>query len=181
MTANGRRSRRGFSLIEMLVAMTTMTFVMGVCVALLQMLLKLDAAGQTHVETEATIARAARVFRRDARSAAEVSRCPVGSESDRLGLTLPGADHAVEYRVRGDDLLRAEWHTGELVEQERFRLPARSSGRFEHREADGRGTVSLVFDRRGRKGDGEATVRAFRIEAATGADRRFEGTAGRSR
>ena len=173
MIARNRKPQRGYSLVEMLAVMATMTLVLGLCVALLEMILKLHSSGMQHIENEAAIARMARVFRNDVRSATEVTRCAIGKNSTTLGLSI-GGESVIEYQVIKDSLLRSEWREDELVGQEQFRLPKTSSARFEHRESGGLDRVALVLERRGKTGQGEARSRPFQVEATRGANFRFE-------
>jgi hypothetical protein len=181
MRHRGKPVRRGYSLVEMLAVMASMTVVMGLCVVLLELVLKLDTSGREHVDNEATIARLGRVFRGDVRGASEVARCDPGKDSSALALRESAGDRAVEYLVLKDRIVRAEWVAGELLKQEQFLLPPRSSARFARRDPAGLARVALVFERRGKKGDGRVTVHEQWIEASPGSAGRFSPAAEASR
>jgi len=163
------------SLIEMMATMTILTVVLGLTVALLDMLLKLNTAGRDHAAAEATIARVGRVFRRDVREADVVSRCDEGGTSRALTLGRSGRPSVVEYQIRKAEVVRVEWNGDDIVKQDAYPLPANSAPRFERPANGDRREVSLVLDRRARKSDIGA-VRPMRIGAALGAHRRFEPT-----
>ncbi len=180
MNPGRKLGRRGFSLVEMLAVMATLSLVLGLCVALLEMLLRLNASGREHIENEAAIARMSRVFREDVRDAGEIARCPLGGQSTALSLVVPGGD-LVEYQVIKDALVRKEWRRDEILAQERFRLPASSYGRFERHGENEQAVVSLVIDRRSKQGPVDANAHTFRIEATPGATRRFDEQGGEKR
>src|SRR5262249_7667548 len=57
--------RRGYSLVEIVLAMGAVAIVLGLCAGLLHVLLRLDRTGRTHLVESATIGRLARQFRED--------------------------------------------------------------------------------------------------------------------
>jgi len=173
MTRHRFTHRRGISLVEIMATMTILTVVLGLTVALLEMLLKLNASGREHAALEASIARLGRAFRHDVRDSDVVSRCDDGGSSLALALRTSGREPVVEYHVRKSGVLRVEWNGSEIVKQETYPLPSRSSPRFARRSATGRQLVGLVLDRRARKADAGA-VHAMSIEATVGASRRFD-------
>lgn len=167
------RERRGVSLVEIMAAMTVLTVVLGLTVALLEMLLRLNTAGGEHAAHEATIARLGRAFRRDVRDADLVSRCDEGGTSGTLTLGHSGRAPIVEYQIRKAEVVRVEWDGDEIVKQERYALPLNSAPRFERPVPKDRHVLALVVNRRARKTE-TGVVHPMRIEASLGAARRFE-------
>lgn len=172
MIAAGSRKRRGITLIELLVVLASMTFVLGVCVALMTMLLKLSDSAERHTALEVSIAKLARAFRDDVRSAEEVNLQTKGREL-AYAAWLSGDGTTVEYTVASDAIYRSETLGDAMVGREEFPLPAKSFPRFERIEREGRVFVAVVFDRRGAKSESSLAIRLFRIEAALGENSRF--------
>lgn len=165
--------RRGVSLVEMMATMTILTVVLGLTVALLEMLLKLNSSGRDHMAVETSIARLAHAFRRDVRDADDVSRCEKGGTSRSLDLQIDDRSSVVEYQAFKTEIRRVEWSGLDIVKQDRFEIPASSEAHFERPADDATGAVNLVIARRSRKGD-LGTVRAMRIGAILGANLRFD-------
>jgi type II secretory pathway component PulJ len=159
------RNRAGFSIVEAMAAMTVITIVMGVCLALVTMLLKLPDAAHQHATDEAARSRVARLFREDVRAA---SRVVSKDQGKRLSLRS-GDGVSVEYAASGEGLSRVAWLGDQVAKEERLPLPPRSAARFEFRD----GVVALLLDRRAVRGDDSAKSRVLRVEAAVGASLRF--------
>ncbi len=174
------RRRNGLTLVEIVAAMATMTMVLGVSIALLTVLFKLSDSGRKHAADEFAIARAARLFRQDLRSADSIETRPSGKPSPSLTLQLDEG-LMIEYLAERDGLLRIESCDGAIVEQEHLSLPDWSSPRFERRNENGLTFVTFVFDRRPSKTSPKLANREFRIEATVGADSRFDQTGGTTR
>lgn len=169
----GPGTRRGFTLIDLLITMFVFTAFMGLCVALIELVLKLDSGGQEHLEAMETSARLARIFRADAHAstgASQGSGPGPGSPRDRLILSFPGGQ-TVEYRAWKGDVVRAERRGDEVVRNDRFRIPARSAELLLEVEGDRR-VAAVVIDRRTVKKRGGP--RTLKIEATLGSDHRHE-------
>jgi hypothetical protein len=174
MTIPHRQPRRGFTLVEILAAMAALMFVTGVCVALITVLVNLSDSSERHAGLELAIAKAARAFREDVRSAdAADLRAKDGELACVAWLSVNGS--TVEYSVGSDSVYRVETIDDTVVAHEQFQLPEKSFPRFERFEIDGKVFLALVFDRRGGKTQSKAAIRLFRIEAALGEDTRFQG------
>ncbi len=170
----GRPARQGFTLIEMLTAIFVFTTVMGLCVALVDMLLKLNESGQAQTEAAETVSRMALAFRADvhaATGAQDPTGAPPTPSGSSLILTLP-ENRTIAYQVDKGRLVRTERKAGEFVRNEGFTLPARV-GRIEHTQTHGQTVLALVFDRRVSTKRG--IPRELRIEATLGTSHRFEG------
>lgn len=170
MHARRSKARAGLTLIEVVTAMTVMTIVMGLCVALITMLLKLSDSGTRHASDEAALMRVARLFREDVRAASEV--VPKGGGKRLVLRSFDGGE--VEYSASRDGLWRVASWGDDTVKEERLPLPPTSSPRFEA----GRKVVALLIDRRQRTATDGAKPRVLRIEAAPGAHERFTAKGG---
>ncbi len=164
-------SRRGMTLVEVIMAMTLLMLVAAVAAVLIESLLRIEYSSREHAANQMAQTQVAHAFRKDVRSFSVVS--PVGSET-RLTLADRESDHAVSYRIEGDHLTRYEWEGCEVTQQNSFPLPRKSSLRFQRIEEDGRIVYSLLLDRVVGKLQGETTIRPLRIDAILGADLRFE-------
>ena len=173
MIANRTAGRRGFTLVEIMASLAALTMVMGVCAALLAMLFNLSDSGEKHAAQELAIARAARTFRHDVHAADGVETRPSGKPSPGISLLLKDGS-AIEYTAERDAIVRVETVGTTVVSQDRLILPQKASPRFERRKEGDRTFLTLVFNRRGAKTDSPLAVRSFRVDAALGADSRFD-------
>ncbi len=167
--------RRGFSLVEMVVVISAMAVILGMCVGLIHALLTLDRIGRAHLAEVAARGRLARQFRQDVRAASRAE--PVRDRDGRAAaLRLDRPDGPpVEYRAGPGRLDRDERPAGDApVRRETFRLRATGAARFEVRDEQGDTFVGLLVP------DGSAFgpaggPRESRIEALLGRDRRLSG------
>ncbi len=164
------RGRHGYTLVEMLVVMFVFTTFLGVCVALVELLLKLDDRGQAHEEALATTARMARTFREDIHAAFLAEPiAAAGGASGRIALAGPEG-RRIEYRVAKGLLIREERQDDAFRRTDTFPLPTRT-GRLVIEPGEGRPLVAIVFDHRSARNRGRP--QELRIEAALGTDHRF--------
>ena len=151
--------RRGSSLLEILVLLGTTALMLGLCAALIQVLLRVDRAGRADYVEASEASRLALAFRADVRSA-------IVARPTENALELDGPDGPIaRYRIEPGSVVRVRPGGGESGRRDAFRLPRLESaeGAFAIDDRDGRTFVSLTF-----AGPGD------RVEAALGADRRFE-------
>ncbi len=162
MNADRRRpTRRGHSLIELIVVMGGVVILLGLCAGLIHTLLRLDRGGRDSVHDTATLAGLSRRFRQDVRAARDAKPGEPGS----LELTRPGG-HPVSYRTRGARLVREERDGAAVVRREAYAVARLGPVRF---ETDG-GLVRLIAERR--PADPRAPARAaVRVEAKLDKDR----------
>jgi prepilin-type N-terminal cleavage/methylation domain-containing protein len=149
------RKRRGFALIELVLALTALAIMFAVAVSLIHALLRLDRIGRDHLAESASRERLARQLRSDVRAAASAEpEARRNDPSPRLRLALPGG-RTVEYTTKENRVERVERDRGGSVRTESFRFPGRTSPRFAVDAAEGARFVTIVFRRpRGSRGDG---------------------------
>ncbi len=145
MRSGSNRSRRGYTLIEMLLVITGLAIVFGICVGMIHLLIRLDRGSRVRLAETTTIARLARQFRQDVHAAAAVRRI-AGKDDAREGveLTLPEG-RKVEYVREGDRLLRFDQSKAKALVQEAYRLPSRTRPKFEVREETDRTWALLIL------------------------------------
>lgn len=169
MTANALRRprRRGASLIELMVIMSSLSVVLGLCAVLLHGLLKLDRSGRAAVDDTTTLARLARRFRQDVR-AAEKARPETPTK-----LVLTGDDGgSVTYHLVGARLLREDRRGETLRAREGYNLGRLGPLSFD--AADG--LVRLRLARSGGTGLARPPVG---VDAVLGKDRLIANIPGR--
>ncbi len=136
------RRRAGFSLVEMLTTIAVLTILLGMCAGLIRVLLKLDQAGRVAMDTANDQVRLARTLRDEAhRSTSATART---LQADHLALTLPEGE-TVDYTIRPRDVLRELRQGGKVRRREVYRMPPRSSARFEAATESSRSVISLII------------------------------------
>jgi len=70
--------RGGYAIIELLIVMTSLVVIFGLCVALIHALLKLDRSSRAHLAEASTRDRFVRQFRSDARARSRLQTKPGG-------------------------------------------------------------------------------------------------------
>jgi len=163
------RRRRGYALIELLVLITIVAVMLGLCAGMLHLLMRLDRVGRSAADEAADMARLGRDFRADAHASPAAG--PAGRTPD--GITLAVAEgRSVEYRARPTDILRTVREGDKVRHREQYRRPARSAVRFEVARDGPAAIASLTISREPGGKDG-SPARDVRIDAALGLDRRF--------
>jgi hypothetical protein len=168
-----RRDRRGYVIVELLLVMSALLIIFGICVALMHGLLRLDRVARDHLAESATRDRLARQFRLDVRAA---SRSKPGSGEatppDRLELGLPDG-RVIDYRVLKGRIVRDEHDgPGDNVSHESYRLPSRAVPRFGARQEGKSLFVTLHLQRESAPG-ATRSLHDPGCEALLGKDLRF--------
>lgn len=168
--------RRGFSLVEMLVVIVSMSVLLGVAVTTLTLLMRAGQTATSAVTSSLAVSRLAHDFRREVRaaSAAEVEPGENGQPA-RLRLSV-APDRRVIYWREKTSILRREMSGDEVLRAEKYSVDA-SEVSFTVPES---GQVTLAIstslnDRAPTRGRSVSAVsRRFQIDATVGADRRFQ-------
>jgi hypothetical protein len=168
--SSGASRRRGITMIEMIVLMTGVAAMLGLCAVLLQLLMKLDADSRSRFTGATAAARLAEQFRHDVHRAhsAHLVKGQAGA-SRPVGLKLePGGDRSIEYQANGDGLVqRLESRQGSNPRRERYEIP--HSGPVKLSLADEKGHIfaTLAVDRDVAT-DESNPPRAFEVTALLG-------------
>jgi len=139
-------SRRGISMIEMLILITGVAMTLGLCAISLQLLMQLNADGQARLRGAVALERLSRQLRDDVHGceAAQLApdlKAPVKPAGLRLTME---PDHSVTYLVRDGSVVRDESRAGKTVRRESYSLPPRRIARFEERRELAHRLVALV-------------------------------------
>ena len=160
-----RPIRRGFSVIEMVVALTILAGLLIAGGVLLTSLLHLDRAERFFTTEALALDRLALEFRRDARAATVAKPCPEG-------IDLIGPDGVVvSYNFTKGRITRDETVDQTATRSETFAITTNARALWEIESSNGLKILklSIVF------GSKNAIKRyPFRVEAILGAARRFE-------
>jgi type II secretory pathway component PulJ len=163
-------SRRGVSLIEVLVVITTGTIIVGLVVGMLRSLVVAYRASEGHLVRSEAVGRLSESFRTDVRSAATVEFV---EEDGATRLALTGDDgRRIEFRAAGQAVIRIEHAQGAASRREKFAMPTDSAIRFEIQPDDETTTVILVITRTQARSHGGPS-HEFHAVATLGRDRRF--------
>jgi prepilin-type N-terminal cleavage/methylation domain-containing protein len=140
-------SRRGFTLIEVLIVVTAVSALLALCAVTIQLLFRLSSDSQSRLSAAMALERLARQFRADVH----------GSERARLGgddkspaqppvLRLAmDTGHEVTYSPRAESVVRTETRAGKPVRREEFTFGRSRTARFELRDDAPRRWVVLVL------------------------------------
>jgi hypothetical protein len=153
----------------MIVVITIVTVMLGLCAGMIHLLLKLDRAGRTSSDLAADLARLARDFRADAHAASTVE--PAGQPLSSIKLTLE-AGKTVEYLVRPSDLLRTLREGDKVRHYDVYRRPPKSAVSIELTREGSTTFAGLVIDRPP-NGVDDSLYSNLRIEAEIDKDRRL--------
>ena len=155
---------RGFSLIEVVAAITISTALMGTATGVLYTLMRLQHTGRDHVRQAAVVQQLAEQFRRDAHAAVDTRLL---GNAGRSGLTfVVGPDATVTYESQAAAIRRTERSAAKTARDESFVLPPESSAAFQLETGAPRTATLLIT--------GKQPSPVVRIVALPGMDHRFE-------
>jgi len=155
------RSRQGYSLIELMLAMTITLAAMAVCVSTLFHILPLTDRAKSRVEQTGELMALAEQFRQDAHGAAQLTDdndapLPAGKLQTEWFFKNP-AGETIHYQVAGEELLRVASATNRPGRRDSFVLPNAAVKGLELNSVGGRELAALVVQLEG--------ARLLRIEA----------------
>lgn len=167
-------TRRGTTLVEVLIVITTMTIVTTVGAAMVFFLMRAEEKSTQKLLTNSTISRLADRFRGDAGAALDVEvLADTHGTPDRIRLEQP--DGQIIFQSDDAGVIRLLKAGDEMRGRETYRLPD-SDVLFEVTDD---GLLAAIVIRQDRSGSNVQTrglgpVRELRIESAVGRNRRFE-------
>jgi hypothetical protein len=172
-TTSPDRSRRGITILEVVFVITGVAMMLGLCAITLQLLIQLNADGQSRYSAAMALERLARQLREDVHACA-LARLTAVEKTPRVpaGLHLelePG--RTVDYRVAEGRVVRDESRAGTLIRHESYSLPRGRAARFEERKEAAHSLVALVLTQ-GPGKSGTAPPAPIEVVAAPGKDHR---------
>ena len=151
MAANtsARSRRRGITIIEVLIVVTGVAMLLGLCAVSIQVLMKLNADVQGRYGAAVALERLARQLRNDAH-ASETAEMAVDEKKAGKAADLRLAfepNHVVVYESGDGGVFRIETRAGKAVRHEKYALARDVGARFELRVEGSRRLVALVLAR----------------------------------
>ena len=139
-------ARRGITMIEVLILITCVAVMLGLCAVTIQLMLRLYVDGQARLSTSVMMERLARQLREDvhAGESARIEPAVARGSNRRASLSLGlEAGHAVTYKLLDGAIARDETLGGKNVRHESYSLPRGREARFELGTLGGRKSVAL--------------------------------------
>ena len=181
-TRHSRRTRRGVSLAELLVVISSATVILTMSATLIHRIMHTQSRAYAFFCVERSALRLTTQFRRDVHSATDASIDGAGDEGV-LTLQLTG-DQTVEYRRAEGNVARVLSSGGDVVAREEFPFPAGTEWGLQEHQAPRRLILSLEGQPQDNLDPNEkrpsplfAVPVGFRAEACLGRDRYFSGMA----
>lgn len=138
-----RPARRGYNLIEMMVVITVVGVLLGLCAMTMQALFRVSADAQSRRVAAGALDRLAEQFRED------VHACSEAEVRSAVGLRLRRDPRVViDYEARGNRVTRVESVEGQAGRHESYELGRHDTAAFGRRDDGPRRFVALVVDRR---------------------------------
>jgi hypothetical protein len=170
---SARSARRGITIIEVLVVVTGVAVLLGLCAVSIQLLMRLNADVQGRYGTAVALERLARQIREDAHASetAQINLDDNKKSGTPAGLRLIfEPDHNVVYASGDGGVVRTESRRGKVVRHEKYTLARGGGARFELRDEGSRRLVVLVMTRPVGKSQADPP-RPLEVVALQGKDR----------
>jgi prepilin-type N-terminal cleavage/methylation domain-containing protein len=165
-------SRRGYTLVEMLTAMTVGAVMLGIALSMLLVLVRAEQGGRDRVYQARVMSRLAEQFRSDANAAVRPISAKAGQKTE-WQVALMG-DQVVTYRALPGRIDREQRTGGKLVRQESYVLPAGRAAKIVVNNDSTPAVASLII---AADEAASAAGREIRITAMVGKDHRFNKSA----
>jgi hypothetical protein len=146
-TPSRGQGRRGISIIEVMIVISGVALLLGLCAISLRILMQLNVDTQARLSESRALEQLAGQFRADVHAATAVllrAEPKEASARPRLRLQLE-PDHDVTYRLGDGCVLRDETRSGKMVYHQSYALPRGRAGRFEERTEASHRLVALVM------------------------------------
>lgn len=141
MTVPRQKTRRGYSLIELMTVISVVGVLLGLCALTVQLLLRVSSDARDRSSTSASLGRLAERFREDVHSSHKADV----EQAARLRLSIgSGPAIAIAYEAKSGRIDRVQSRDGTVVARESFALGRRATARFESRDDDPGRFVALV-------------------------------------
>ena len=148
--------RRGVSLIELMVVMTGVAVVLGLCAVTIQALMKVNADAQARLNASEALARLASQFREDVHSSEHIELLAdtksSGTKPSKTLRIIREPHLVVTYEVSPGRVARLESSSGKMSRHELFRVGKGRVVTFQRRNEGSRHFVALVISRESERG-----------------------------
>jgi len=143
----GRGRRRGITIIEVMVLMTAVAVMLGMCVILLQLALRLETDARGRFERATVLNRLAETFRADVRAARGVENIEADPKQPPALRVDSASGWSIEYRLKAaGEVARVVSDGDKVVHRETFQVPQTEGARLEVRDLDGGRFAVLSID-----------------------------------
>jgi prepilin-type N-terminal cleavage/methylation domain-containing protein len=164
-------NRRGFTLVEMVVAIAVSSVLMGAATVMLVAMLKNEGSSRRHLEFCTILNRLDEQFRADVHAA-------VSSNPDKSGevleLVSPGSGNTlVRYRCQPKEITREEIEGEKILRRESYVLPEEVKTSFDQKSEGTISTLTLLVELKPLPGT-KIRYPVSNIEALLAKDHRFE-------
>ncbi len=148
-------ARRGYALIELLVVITSVTVILGLCAVTIQALMRVNSEAQVRLSASATFARLASQFRADVHASDGMQLTPGSPAGSKpvdakvpAGLRLTrGPNIVIQYEARNGRVARDESIAGKRSRHESYLVGKGNVVVFERREEGSRPFVVMAMSR----------------------------------
>jgi len=148
LTSGRRRTRRGMTIIELLMLMSILAFVFGAAIVQMQLLMRLGHDGRARLDRAFAWERLGRQFRQDVHDATSAKPFDAGKDPS-LRIESEGKPSTViEYRFGKAEVVRTEAASGKKVASEAYALTGLIEARFEERVDSKQPFIVLVSKRK---------------------------------
>ncbi len=174
MNANtfGRSARRGITIVEVLIVVTGVAMLLGLCAVSIQVLMRLNADVQGRYGAAVALERLARQLRADAHASETAEMTALDEKAGKsaaLRLVFE-PNHVVAYESGNGGVVRTESRAGKAVRHETYALTRGAGARFELRDEGSHRLVVLVMTRPAGNSQAEPP-RPLEVVAFQGKDR----------
>jgi prepilin-type N-terminal cleavage/methylation domain-containing protein len=165
MIVRNRANRRGTNLIELMVVISVLAVLLGLCAVTIQAVMRVGSDAQARRSAAAALGRLAEQFREDVHACDDVQLRP------SAGLRLrPDPLMVIDYEVHAGRVARVESTGGQVSRHESYVLGRHDTAVFERRDDGPRRFLALVVNHKERRGQDEPT-HPMEILALIGKDR----------
>jgi type II secretory pathway pseudopilin PulG len=161
-----RQRSRGTTLVELLVVITVCSVIMSASGVLLHGMYRADKETRLAIATDASVARFALQFRRDAHAADETGRLETGGKTAGILFRAAGQP-SIEYRWQGTNVVRTVKESDKVVHRDSFGFGPGTSIAWQLPPA-GSPLVAVQISRVPRRGVKMDSLLQQRIEAVIG-------------
>jgi prepilin-type N-terminal cleavage/methylation domain-containing protein len=165
MTDRNRVARRGVSLIELMVVISVLAVLLGLCAVTIQLLLRIGSDAQARRSASAALGRLAERFREDVHACDDVQLRTSAGLRLRLNPSV-----MIDYEVHAGRIARVESTDGQASRRESYVLGRNDTAVIDRRDDGPRRFLALVVNHKERPGRAEPN-HPMEILALVGRDR----------